>query len=136
MPVLAAIDIKKRFGVVAALAETSIDVAANEIHGLIGPNGSGQPTLLHVIAGRPAPDAGVVLLEGHDSTSDLPSQRARKGLAIKCQVARVYREQTVAENLLLALQAREGLTALMLSRSRRKLMPPLQRLLDDFGLTD
>jgi branched-chain amino acid transport system ATP-binding protein len=48
----------------------------------------------------------------------------------------VYREQTVEENLLLALQATTALPALMLSRSRGRLKPQLERLVDSFGLTD
>jgi branched-chain amino acid transport system ATP-binding protein len=133
---LTATSIKKRFGLVTALAEASIDVAPNEIHGLIGPNGSGKSTLLHVIAGRTIPDAGTVCLDGRDITADSPSQRARKGLSIKFQLARVYREQTVAENLLLALQVSGSLPGLMLSRSRRRLAPQLSSLLDDVGLAD
>jgi branched-chain amino acid transport system ATP-binding protein len=134
--ILTATDIEKRFGLVTALAGISLEVAPHEIHGLIGPNGSGKSTLLHVIAGRTPADTGVVRLGGRDITCDPPSKRARRGLSIKFQVARVYREQTVAENLLLALQAREGLVPLMLSRSRRRLTPRLDELLESVSLTD
>jgi branched-chain amino acid transport system ATP-binding protein len=134
--ILSATDIQKRFGLVTALEGMSLEVAGHEIHGLIGPNGSGKSTLLHVIAGKTLPDAGVVRLGGRDITKDPPSKRARQGLSIKFQLASVYREQTVAENLLLALQAREGLASLMLSRSRRRLRPKLDSLLESVGLTD
>ncbi len=136
MSILTVTNITKRFGLVTALADAGIDVRPHEIHGLIGPNGSGKSTLLHVIAGRALPDSGTVNLDGHDITSDHPTQRARKGLSIKFQLARVYREQTVTENLLLALQATTALPGLMLSRSRRRLTPQLDRLVGSFGLTD
>jgi branched-chain amino acid transport system ATP-binding protein len=134
--ILTATDVEKRFGLVTALAGTSLAVEANEIHGLIGPNGSGKSTLLHVIAGRTAPDAGTVRLAGRDVSHDPPSRRARDGLSIKFQLARIYREQTAAENVLLALQAKEGLVALMLSRSRQRLRPHIAGLLERVGLAD
>jgi ABC-type uncharacterized transport system ATPase subunit len=119
---------------VTALADAGIDVEAGEIHGLIGPNGSGKSTLMHVIAGRTPPDAGSVELDGRDITGDRPSARARKGLSIKFQLARVYREQTVEQNLLLALQVGTSLPGLVLSRSRKRLQPQIERALADFGL--
>jgi branched-chain amino acid transport system ATP-binding protein len=134
MSILTATEIKKRFGLVTALAGTTLDVQAHEIHGLIGPNGSGKSTLLHVIAGRTTPDSGTVRLAGRDITSHSPSRRARQGLSIKFQLARVYREQTVEENLLLALQAKAGISALIFSRSRRQLAPRIADLADSFGL--
>jgi branched-chain amino acid transport system ATP-binding protein len=136
LSILTATDIRKRFGLVTALEDVSLEVAGHEIHGLIGPNGSGKSTLLHVIAGKTLPDAGVVRLGGRDITTDPASKRARQGLSIKFQLAQVYRDLTVSENLMLALQVREGLASLMLSRSRRRLRPQLEELLESVGLTD
>jgi ABC-type uncharacterized transport system ATPase subunit len=135
VPILAASSVQKRFGPVTALADAGIEVEAGEIHGLIGPNGSGKSTLMHVIAGRTLPDSGTVVLDGSDITSDRPSARARKGLSIKFQLARIYREQTVEENLLLALQVSTSLAGLVFSRSRARLQPEIDRALADFGLT-
>jgi ABC-type uncharacterized transport system ATPase subunit len=135
VPILAATDVQKRYGPVTALADAGIEVEAGEIHGLIGPNGSGKSTLMHVIAGRTLPDSGAVVLDGADITTDRPSARARKGLSIKFQLARVYREQTVEENLLLALQVSTSLAGLVFSRSRARLQPEIDRALADFGLT-
>jgi ABC-type branched-subunit amino acid transport system ATPase component len=134
VPILSATSVAKRFGPVIALEDAGLDVEPGEIHGLIGPNGSGKSTLLHVIAGRTLPDGGTVALDGGDITRDRPSVRARKGLSIKFQLARVYREQTVEENLLLALQVGTSLPGLVLSRSRARLAPQVARRLEDFGL--
>jgi branched-chain amino acid transport system ATP-binding protein len=136
VPILSATSIEKRFGPVIALEDAGLDVERGEIHGLIGPNGSGKSTLLHVIAGRTLPDGGTVALDGGDITRDRPSVRARKGLSIKFQLARVYREQTVEENLLLALQVGTSLPGLVLSRSRTRLAPQVAQGLEDFGLAD
>lgn len=134
MILLEARGIVKRFGPLAALDGAGLAVEAGEIHGLIGPNGSGKSTLLHVIAGRTLPDAGSVVLDGQTITHDRPSDRARRGLSIKFQLARVYRGQTVEENLLLATQSRTSLPGLMFSRSRKRLAPEVTRVLADFGL--
>lgn len=135
MPILQASEIEKRFGAVTALDGVDLSVETGEIHGLIGPNGSGKSTLMHVIAGRTLPDAGTVLLDGRSITRARPSERARAGLSIKFQLARVYRDQTVEENLLLALQSRSSLAGLVFSRSRRQLVPRVRGQLDAFGLT-
>jgi branched-chain amino acid transport system ATP-binding protein len=134
VPILAAERIAKRYGPVTALADAGIDVEPREVHGLIGPNGSGKSTLLHVVAGRTLPDAGTVVLDGRDITRERPSTRARTGLSIKFQLARVYREQTVEENLLLARQVSTSLAGLVLSRSRARLAASVDQALDDFGL--
>lgn len=136
MPILAASDIVKRYGPVSALDGAGLEVEPRQIHGLIGPNGSGKSTLMHVIAGRTLPDRGRVELDGRDLTGARPAERARAGLSIKFQLARVYREQTVAENLLLALQVPTSLAGLVLSRSRARLAPRVDTLLVEFGLAD
>jgi ABC-type branched-subunit amino acid transport system ATPase component len=133
--ILEARDVRKRYGTVTALDHAALHVRPQEIHGLIGPNGSGKSTLLHVIAGRTNADAGTVVLDGRTITRDRPSARARSGLSIKFQLARVYREQTVANNILLAAQVHASLATLVLSRSRRQLAGQVAQALDDFGLT-
>ena len=136
MSILEARDLRKRYGTVTALEHAGLVVEPGEIHGLIGPNGSGKSTLLHVIAGRTPPDGGSVVVDGRDVTRAQPSSRARKGLSIKFQLARVYPDQTVADNMLLAAQVRCGLATLALSRSRRRLAGQVDQALRDFGLLD
>jgi ABC-type uncharacterized transport system ATPase subunit len=79
-----------------------------EIVGLIGPNGSGKSTLLHTICGRTYASEGTIALEGIDITLKTPQQRAKSGMAIKFQLARIYLEKTVRENILISLQAKDS----------------------------
>ena len=59
---LAARNITKRFGGLTALSQVSLELKPGEVHGLIGPNGSGKTTTLNVISGYYAPESGQVRL--------------------------------------------------------------------------
>jgi ABC-type branched-subunit amino acid transport system ATPase component len=76
-----------------------------EIVGLIGPNGSGKTTLFNVISGFLPPDEGSVKFRGEDITS-LPSNiRAQRGIGRVFQNFGIFREMTLEENMLVALEA-------------------------------
>jgi branched-chain amino acid transport system ATP-binding protein len=126
--------VRKKYGPLMALGGADVSVDFGTVGGLIGPNGSGKSTLMHVIAGRTVPDKGTVVLEGRNVTHLPPAARARAGISIKFQLARVYPALTVGDNLMLALQASEGLIRLAVSRSRRRLLPEVDELAERFGL--
>lgn len=60
-------NISKSYGVISILERVSFTVGAGERVGLIGPNGCGKTTLLHIITGQLSPDAGGVLLTPSDA---------------------------------------------------------------------
>ncbi|HSP65783.1 MAG TPA: ABC transporter ATP-binding protein [Candidatus Deferrimicrobium sp.] len=69
------------------------------ITAIVGPNGAGKSTLLKAIAGVIRPKAGTVAVEGTDVTG-LPSEKlVRRGIAYVPQVANVFPQLTVHENL-------------------------------------
>jgi len=129
-----AVDIHVAFGTLRALSGVTLAVKAGSVHGLIGPNGSGKSTLLHTLAGKQRAQRGAVLMNGVDVTTAPASKRSRRGLSIKFQLARVYPELTVADNMLLALQAHESLPRLVLSRSRHRLHQSTLDRLEQAGL--
>jgi branched-chain amino acid transport system ATP-binding protein len=126
----------KVFGQLRALDGVDIAVRAGTFHGLIGPNGSGKSTLLNAIAGALAPTSGSIRFDGADITSALPFERARAGLSLKFQITSVLAELSVYDNVLLALQSKEGLRSLLLSRTRRPLDSEVMAALDRFRLAD
>jgi branched-chain amino acid transport system ATP-binding protein len=133
---LEASSISKLFGQLRALDGVDLTVMPGQIHGLIGPNGSGKSTLLKCITGAELPTEGRVTFEGADITAAPPPERARSGMSIKFQITNVLPGLTVFDNVLLALQARDGLYDLIFSRTRRKLAERVLGLLGQFHLSD
>jgi len=121
---LEAISLTRRFGGVVALDGVSINVGDGELTGVIGPNGAGKSTLFHLITGHLRPNAGRVVLKGQDVTRLPPDQRARQGVAIAFQAARIFRRMTVLENVMVGAHAwtRHGFweAFLRLPRHRRE----------------
>jgi len=102
---IGAVDLRKRFGGVAALDGTSLEVAPNTVHCLIGPNGAGKSTFFNLLSGRFRPTSGEVLLGAERVTHRRPDERARRGLGIKLQVPCIYHALSVFENVWLAAYA-------------------------------
>jgi branched-chain amino acid transport system ATP-binding protein len=98
----------KRFGGLLATDHVSLTVEAGQVHALIGPNGAGKTTLVNQISGLLAPDAGRVLLDGHDLTGLPVHRRVAAGLSRCFQVTRIFPKQSVLDNLRLAAQAHDG----------------------------
>ena len=98
----------KRFGGLAATDQVSLTVQPGEIHGLIGPNGAGKSTLIHLLAGSLKPDAGSLWLDGIDISRMPAYRRVSAGLSRSFQITNTFRDLSVRDNLLLAVQACAG----------------------------
>ncbi len=98
----------KHFGGLHAVARVSVATAPGELHAVIGPNGAGKTTLIHLLSGFLTPDRGHIVFNGDDVTALNASQRARRGLVRTFQITNLIREFSVIENVMLAVQARQG----------------------------
>ena len=128
--------VTKRFGTLQALGGVDVTVRAGTFHGLIGPNGSGKSTLLKAIAGAHLPTSGTVSFGGTDITNATPYERSRLGMSLKFQITAVLNELSVYDNVLLALQAKEGVWSLIRSRTRTALREETMHALERFRLAD
>ncbi len=123
-PLLRLEHVSRAFGGVFAAREVSLEVAPGELRGLIGPNGAGKSTLFGLISGHLRPDSGAVYLSGDRIDRLPPHRRARLGVAIVFQGARLFARMSVLENVMVGAHARTraGVTSavLRLPRQRRE----------------
>lgn len=97
----------KRFGGLTAAAGINLTIEQGEVRGLIGPNGAGKTTLVNLIAGLYRPDGGDIRLDGRSLLGLKPYQIARRGVVRSFQVARLFGNMSVRENLLLPYLAQQ-----------------------------
>jgi branched-chain amino acid transport system ATP-binding protein len=103
--VLAAADVRKRFGALAVLDGVNLSLMEGEAVGIVGPNGAGKTTLLNVLSGALAPDSGGVEFRGRDVTSKGAADRCKLGIARTHQVPRPFVGMSVFENVLVGATA-------------------------------
>src|SRR5215510_3304762 len=111
------------FGGVHAIDGLDLEIQPGQVHGLIGPNGSGKTTTLNVISGYYAPQHGRVLLSGKALSPRAPHTRAGYGIARTFQTPRLVGAASVLENVMIGGtvlgQASFGEAMLSLPRNRR-----------------
>lgn len=127
------VGVSKSFGATRALVSARLDVAAGEIHTLLGENGSGKSTLVKIIGGVHRPDAGTFTIDGADVSLLNPRQGARHGIAVVFQEVLTAASQSVLENIWLGS---DGVFTRRMSRStqRRIATETLGRLVDGIDL--
>jgi ABC-type branched-subunit amino acid transport system ATPase component len=121
---LRAVDVTKTFGGLVALDHVSIELRPGEVHGLIGPNGSGKTTMLNMLSGYYEPSSGSVTLGAERLEAASVQRRAMLGIARTFQKPRLLPTLSVLENAMLGgwVHARAGFldTALGLPRAGRE----------------
>jgi branched-chain amino acid transport system ATP-binding protein len=101
-------DLTKRFGGLVAVDAASLQVPAGAIVGLIGPNGAGKTTLFATIAGFHKPDAGCVMLQGHDITGLAPDRICARGMVRTFQITQPFAKLSVLENIMVGAYLHTG----------------------------
>jgi len=122
-------DIQKRFGGVTALRAGNLNVAAGEVHLLLGENGAGKSTLMKIVAGILERDSGRMLWNGTEVFLRSPTEAAAIGIAMVHQESLLAPHMTVAENIFLG---REGGGALGWV-NRRSLTERARRLIEQYS---
>lgn len=89
------------FGGVRAIDGLDLTIRPGEVHGLIGPNGSGKTTTLNVISGYYSPEQGDVRLGVEPLPRGLPQARAGMGIARTFQTPRLIGEASVLQNVMI-----------------------------------
>jgi urea transport system ATP-binding protein len=114
----------------------SIDRA--EMRAIIGPNGAGKTTFMDIVTGKTRPDSGAITF-GAKSISLLKLSEAdiaRAGIGRKFQRPTVFENQTVAENLTLALKAKRRPWSVLFWRPKAADETRVRDLANEVGLAD
>jgi urea transport system ATP-binding protein len=119
-----------------AINNLSIQIGEPELRAVIGPNGAGKTTFMDIVTGKTRPDEGRVTW-GERSVSLLKmteSQIARAGIGRKFQKPTVFEDQTVRENLAMALKNPRGPLAVLFHRKTPEDAAKIEAIAGEIGL--
>jgi ABC-2 type transport system ATP-binding protein len=122
-----AIDVRgmtKRFGKRTAVDGISLQVRSGEIHGFLGPNGSGKTTFIRMLCGLLRPDAGEGRALGHDVIRE--SEAIKREVGYMTQKFSFWEDLSIEENL--------DFVARMYGLPERR--ATVERSLQELGLAD
>src|SRR5215204_5080751 len=94
----------KKFGAASVLEDINFEVKEGETIVLLGASGSGKTTILRIIAGLEAPDAGCIILHGKDVTR-LPARE--RGVGVIFQSYALFPKMSVEQNIGYGLRLRK-----------------------------
>ncbi len=118
---LKAINLVKSIKKTQIIHDFSLEVNSGEIVGLLGPNGAGKTTTFYMICGLIAPTSGTIFLDGEDITSMPLHKRAKRGIGYLPQESSIFKELSVEDNLMLAVE--------LLTKNRRDQHKKVEKLL-------
>ena len=120
-----------------AINNLTFQIGESEMRAVIGPNGAGKTTFMDIITGKTKPDSGNVIW-GEKSQSLLnmsESRIAQAGIGRKFQRPTVFEDQTVADNLMLALKKDRNPFAVLRFRALKEDHDEVAELAERIGLS-
>ncbi len=130
--------VSKTFDGFKAINNLSFQIGEPEMRAVIGPNGAGKTTFMDIVTGKTKPDEGTVIF-GDKSQSLLKmseSQIAQAGIGRKFQRPTVFEDQSVQDNLMMALKKDRSPWAVLRFRPGRDDHEAVAKLAGEIGLTD
>ena len=121
-----------------AINNLSFQIGNAELRAVIGPNGAGKTTFMDIVTGKTRPDEGRVIW-GEKSVSLLRMSEAKiaqAGIGRKFQKPTVFEDQTVQENLLMALKNKRGWLGVLFYRPSADDLDKVADLASEIGLKD
>ena len=100
-PLLDVSNVAAGYGDLRAVWDVSLRVWPGQLTVLLGRNGAGKTTTLRAISGLNRAQNGTIQFKGEDITRVPAHQRVRRGMAYVQEGKRVFRRQTVEQNLIL-----------------------------------
>jgi urea transport system ATP-binding protein len=121
-----------------AINSLSIHFAEPELRAIIGPNGAGKTTFMDIVTGKTKPDEGSVIW-GDNNISLLgmsESAIAMEGIGRKFQKPTVFEDQTVRQNLAMALKNPRGPFAVLMHKKTASNGARIEAIAEEIGLLD
>lgn len=121
-----------------AINNLTFRIGNAEMRAIIGPNGAGKTTFMDIVTGKTKPDEGRVLF-GDKSVSLLSlneAQIARAGVGRKFQRPTVFEDQSVHDNLLLALRKDRNPLSVLFYRQSSADRDRVHTLAEEIGLRE
>ncbi len=121
-----------------AINNLSFQIGSAEMRAIIGPNGAGKTTFMDIVTGKTRPDEGRVIW-GERSTNLLKLSEAKiaqAGIGRKFQRPTVFEDQSVYENLLLALRKDRSAFTVLFYLCSADDDAKVESLAEQIGLTD
>jgi urea transport system ATP-binding protein len=121
-----------------AINNLSFSIGPAELRAIIGPNGAGKTTFMDIVTGKTRPDQGTITF-GERAVSLLgmnEARIARAGIGRKFQRPTVFEDQTVQDNLILALKAARTPWRVLFWKPKAADMARVRDLADEVGLGD
>ncbi len=106
---LSASQLVKRYQGRTVVDGVSLRVSSGEVVGLLGPNGAGKTTCFYMVVGLLPCDGGQIHIDAQDITRLPMHDRARRGVGYLPQEASVFRQLSVADNIMAILEIRPGM---------------------------
>ena len=121
-----------------AINNLSFQIGVAELRAVIGPNGAGKTTMMDIITGKTKPDAGKVTYgrPGKNLLKMNESAIARAGVGRKFQRPTVFENQSVFDNLIMALKKNRSPLDVVLYRRDTNDVAKVEELAAEIGLTD
>jgi simple sugar transport system ATP-binding protein len=121
--------IRKVFPGIVANDDVSLDIRRGEVHALLGENGAGKSTLMNILYGLYRRDGGEILLHGKPVDFGSARDSIQAGIGMVHQHFMLIPVMTVAENIVLGVEPRNGIFLDERGAERR-----VKELSEQFGL--
>jgi simple sugar transport system ATP-binding protein len=108
LPIIEATGLTKYFGALVAVDDVSLSVSAGEIVCLLGDNGAGKSTVIKILSGLYAPDAGSLRIDGVETQLNSPADALGRGIATVYQDLAVLPLMSVTRNFFLGSEPTIG----------------------------